>query len=139
MAHISRQFLKGDMEKKLVRAMVSTLTSKGSAPRRADICWELLTGTERLMLGKRMAIVCLLARGLSFESISEKLMVSTSTVSRINLSIEKGMYTKIVKAAQLKKSDDVLLKALLALLSLLPRDRHAPRWKHIDEIKFRGE
>lgn len=133
MPHISRQFLKADMEKRLIRAMVDTLSLKGGPKQRADIHWELFTGVERLMLAKRLAIIVMLARGVSVDAIAEKLMVSPSTVSRLRVGVESGKFATTIKAARRNKVEE-LVAAVLKTLVLGPRQRTEPRWKWLEDF-----
>lgn len=133
MPHISKQFLKGDAEKRLVDALVGTVTVKGSARRRDKIFRELLTGIERLMLAKRLAIVVMLARGIPVDAISDKLKVSPSTVSRLRGSVEAGNYSETLRATKREKVDDLVI-ALFKTLALGPRQRNAPRWQWLRNI-----
>ena len=137
MPHISRQFLKDDKEQVLIEALVDTLSTKASPTVRKKIIREMLTGTERLMLAKRLAIVCMLGDCVPFEDISTKLKVSSSTVSRLWAAMQKGLFQETIRTAKNSKSSR-LVEFLEFVLSA-PRSRHASRWKHIDEIRFKGE
>ena len=137
MPHISRQFLNGDKEQILIEALVDTLSTKASPALRKKIIREMLTGTERLMLAKRLAVICMLGEGVPFEDISTKLKVSSSTVSRLWAAMQKGAFQETIRAAKNSKTNK-LVEFLEFVLSA-PRSRHASRWKHIDEIRFKGE
>ena len=137
MPHISRQFLKGDKEQVLIEALIDTLSTKASPAVRKKIIREMLTGTERLMLAKRLAIICMLGEGVPFEDIGTKLKVSSSTVSRLWAAMQKGAFQETIRAA--KNSKTSKLVEFLEFVLSAPRSRHASRWKFIDEVKFRGE
>lgn len=137
MPHISRQFLKGDKEQVLIEALVDTLSAKASPVIRKKIIREMLTGTERLMLAKRLAIICMLGEGVPFEDISTKLKVSSSTVSRLWAAMQKGAFQETIRAT--KNSKTSRLVEFLEFVLSAPRSRHTSRWKFIDEIKFKGE
>lgn len=132
MPHISRQFLKGDSERKLVQAMLHTLATKGTGVRRARIARELLTGVERLMLAKRLAVVVLLARDVPVDAIAGKLMVSPSTVSRLRKEIEAGKFDETLKAARRDKIDDLVMSFVKTIV-LGPRQRTASRWRWLKD------
>lgn len=133
MPHISRQFLKGETEKELIRTMLDTLSLKGSASQRRQIHWELFTGVEKLMLAKRLAIIVMLAREVPVEAIAQKLMVSPSTVSRLRAAVEAGRFAETVKAARRNKFEDVVA-SMLKTLVLGPRQRTEPRWKWLEDF-----
>lgn len=132
MTHISRQFLTGDAEEKLIRVMIDTLCVKGTPARRRKIARELLTGTERLMLAKRLTIICLLGEGVSFEQISKQLKVSPSTPPRLWEAMQRGKFKTTIQSIHKDKLSTKTLGLIDALL--FPRGRHAPRWKFIDEL-----
>jgi len=132
MPHISRQFLKGNAEQELIQEMLDTLSVKRSPSRRKKITRELLMGVERLMLAKRLAIICMLGEGVAFEEIARKLKVSSSTVSRLWREMQKGRFKETLSAIQSDKTSTKLLALIEALV--MPRSRNAPRWKFIDEL-----
>lgn len=132
MTHISRQFLKGEAEKQLGFAMIGLLCVQGSASRRQKVSKELLTGVEKLMLAKRLAIICMLVEGVTYEEIAKTLKVSSSTVARLQNNLEHGKYKEISKALHSNKTSTKLLKLVESLI--LPKQRYAPRWKFIDDL-----
>jgi DNA-binding transcriptional ArsR family regulator len=132
MPHISRQFLKDNAEQKLIQEMLNTLSIKGSPTERRKVAKELLTGVERLMLAKRLAIICMLGEGVSFEEITRKLKVSSSTVTRLWEQVQKGKFEKTIESMQRDKTSTRLLALIEALV--MPRSRNAARWKFIDEL-----
>ena len=132
MPHISRQFLKGNAEQELIQEMLATLSIKGSSVRRKKAVRELLTGVERLMLAKRLAIICMLGEGSSFREITQKLKVSSSTVTRLWLQMQKGKFKEVLRLVQQDKTSIKLLALIEALV--MPRSRNAARWKFIDEL-----
>ncbi|MDP4020513.1 MAG: Trp family transcriptional regulator [Candidatus Adlerbacteria bacterium] len=132
MPHISRQFLKGAAEQELVQEMLDTLSVKGSPARRKKVARELLTGVERLMLAKRLAVVCMLGEGVAFEEIARKLKVSPSTVSRLWRQVQGGKFKETLQSIQKDKTNARLLALIEALV--MPRSRNAARWKFIDEL-----
>lgn len=132
MPHISRQFLKGSAEQELIQEMLDTLSVKGNPSRRRKVARELLTGVERLMLAKRLAIICMLGKGVSFEEITRKLKVSSSTVTRLWEQIQQGKFKEILQSIHNDKTSTRLLALIEALV--MPRSRNAARWKFIDEL-----
>ena len=137
MPHISGHVPEKKIQDKIFTALISHLTAKGSSKDRQKFAFELLTHTERIMLAKRLAIICMLGEGYSFEDIQETLRVSPSTVGRIWEGMQKGNYKQISKIVTKGLSADIL--DFIEKVLSLPRPRHAPRWKFLNEIKFRGE
>ena len=132
MPHISRQFLKKEAEQKLVQEMLDTLSLRGSPRRRMKIARELLTGVERLMLAKRLAVICMLGEGVAFEEIARKLKVSSSTVARLWTYMQRGRFKDILESMHKNKLSTRLLALAEALV--MPRSRSAARWKFIDDL-----
>lgn len=133
MPHISRQFLKGNLERKLVLSLIENITRKGNAKSRSALCSELLTGTERLMLAKRLAVVCLLGKGVPFEQISKELKVSSSTVARLWTAMQQGKFKETIRTIKLSKLDKFILSFFTVLLAGA-RPRYAPRWKFLKDL-----
>ncbi|NIT04611.1 helix-turn-helix domain-containing protein [Candidatus Saccharibacteria bacterium] len=73
------------MERKIRHAFSQSLAKISSEKEMERYIFDLLTPTEQIMLAKRLAIAALLVRGLSYQEISKRLKVSTSTVARVNL------------------------------------------------------
>ncbi|TSC69678.1 MAG: hypothetical protein G01um101456_30 [Parcubacteria group bacterium Gr01-1014_56] len=85
------------------------------------------------MLAKRLAIICLLGEGVSFEEISKELKVSSSTVARLWSAMQKGKFKETILAVKKNKVNEAVL-AVFTLLLTGPRSRHAPRWKFLDDM-----
>ena len=132
MTHISRQFLKSEAERQLILAMTEAVCFQGSASRRRKVTKELLTGVEKLMLAKRLAIICMLIEGVTYEEIARTLKVSSSTVARLQENLERGKYKEISRALHSNKTSTKLLKLIETLI--LPKQRNASRWKFIDDL-----
>jgi uncharacterized protein YerC len=123
---------------KIYNQLLNHVTYKGSAKDRRVLCSDLLTYTERIMLAKRLAILCMLGEGYSFEDIQETLRVSPSTVGRLWQATQKGKYAHITRIVRKRKLSESIVEILEQIL-VLPKPRNAPQWKFIDEIKYRRE
>jgi uncharacterized protein YerC len=121
MPHVSRHMPTGDVWEKIYKELLTHLTEKGSAFERAQLGAELFTPTERIMLAKRLAIICMVGEGYTFEDIQESLRVSPSTVARIWAAMQKGKYAKIVNIVR-KRNITQFFR------SLFPRGVTEPRW-----------
>ena len=100
MPHISNKKLEEKYFRKIYNQLISMLDTAGTSRRSDILLKEFLTETEKIMLAKRLAIICLLNEGVSKPYISQILLISPSTVDRISLTYEIGMYpyiTNIVK------------------------------------------
>ena len=92
MPHISKQKLK----EKTLAEIDTLLVALGDTSIRTHrlILREVLTDTERLMIGKRFAMLKLIDRGISTYHISNLLRVSPSTVERFKMKSRLGKYQK---------------------------------------------
>ena len=79
------------------------------------------------MFAKRLAIVLLLEKGLPQHVISDELKVSTSTVTRISLGIDKGKYNDILKMSGKMSVLEILERIIL--MGMPPRVGRG-RWNH---------
>ncbi len=137
MPHISRHIPEKKISDKIYTELIAYLTTKGSVRDRRELAFQLLTHTERIMLAKRLAIICMLGEGYSFEDIQETLRVSPSTVGRLWQGMQKDKYRHILRLA--KKGLAISIIDLMEKILSLPRPRHAPRWQFLDKIKFRNK
>lgn len=111
----------GEVWDKIYSELLSHITNQGSECDRGIMAAELLTPTERIMLSKRLAIICMLGEGYTFEDIQETLRVSPSTIGRIWTAMQKGKYKRIVAIVRKRKVFDILA-------AVLPRAYTSPRW-----------
>ncbi|MEI7720039.1 MAG: Trp family transcriptional regulator [bacterium] len=133
MPHVSRHEPEKKIADEIYVRLLDHLTNRGSAKDRSLVCAELFTRTEQIMLAKRLAIICMLGEGFSFDDIQETLRVSPSTVGRIWSAMQKGKFDQTIRIAKKNKVSTGLLAALAALVSA-PRPVHAPRWNWVDRI-----
>ena len=134
MPHVSRHVPEKKIADKIYTELLNHITAKGSEKDRALLCSDLLTPTERIMLAKRLAIICMLGEGYPFEEIQEVLRVSPSTVGRLWSAMQNGKYTQIIRIIRKRKLSNSIVGFIETLLSI-PRPRHGSRWTFIDEIK----
>ena len=97
MPHISNKKLNEKYFQKIYDQLISLSDTAGNK-RKSDILFkEFLTETEKIMFAKRLAVVCMLYEGVSKSYISQILLVSPSTVSRISLLYEIKAYPYITQ------------------------------------------
>lgn len=92
MPHISNKKLDDKYFHKLYSQLVKVFDTAGTSRTDENLLAEFLTDTEKIMLTKRLAILCMLSEGISKPYISDILFVSLSTVDRISLRYESGGY-----------------------------------------------
>ena len=90
MVRNSRFKLSEDLLEKLFSLLVEIIRSATSKDELKVIFIDLLTQAERIMLAKRVAIVYLLLKKIEYYNICKRLKVSSATVSRMALLMEKS-------------------------------------------------
>lgn len=91
MSRVSRRLLDRDVEEKIYRLLVECVAESKDQNAAGNFIDILLTKTEKLMIGKRIAIALMLVKGYSPIEIDEKLKVSQATVYTVRSWLdEKG-------------------------------------------------
>lgn len=114
MPHVSRHTPVRKISDKIFNRLAENITAKGSAKERRSFLADLLSPTERIMLSKRYAVIYMLAKGYSFDSIQKTLQVSPSTIGRLWGAIQKGKFSSIVSRIKNPKQKDTDLIQWLA-------------------------
>ena len=115
MTHVSRKKLPDKVLRQILDSFLFVLTNTKKKEEMSKFLDAFLSNTEKIMLAKRLAIVFLLSEGVEETKISETLLVTQSTVSRIKLWYEtKGSGYKIA-ITKLKKQKLLGELKLLAL------------------------
>lgn len=99
MPQISKIPLDREIEVRIKELLDDGLATLGSRDDIEAFLSDLLTPTEKIMLGKRLAIAILLETGYNYREISLTLKVSTSTVATVVnwRKLNRGGYSKIIK------------------------------------------
>src|SRR3972149_10439500 len=90
MPRVSPRPLKKEIEKEITANFEWTFSQLKSEPAAKDFLGDFLTDEERLMLAKRLAVICLLKEGFSFNKISEALKITPVTIGKIRLILKLG-------------------------------------------------
>ena len=133
MPHISQKKMNDKDFNKIYDQLVSFFDTAGNQ-RKSDILFrEFLTDTEKIMLAKRLAVLCLIDDSVSEHYISYILSVSPSTVSRISLSYEQGKFQYISNIIRKNKQNiwDVLEGAVRSSMEGYVGPK---RWAWLEEI-----
>jgi|SRR3989344_9236829 len=137
MPHISQKSLKKEDFLKIKKQMVRTIAPYKERHTKM-ILGELLTGTEQLMLAKRLAIIFMLIEGFSFYRIEKTLNVSTSTIIRIYKARSGGAYQHIALCVKKKKRREEFLDTLeFVLRAGLPPIAGPGRWKNVNRLLYK--
>ena len=134
MPHISQKKMNDKDFNKIYDPLISFFDTAGNQ-RKSDILFrEFLTNTEKIMLAKRLAILCLIDDSVSEHYISYILNVSPSTISRISLSYEHGKYPYISNI--IKKNKQNIWDVLEGIVRSSVEGYVGPkRWSWLDEIE----
>ena len=134
MPHISTKRISDDDFKKIYDQLISLFDTAGTKRRSDLLLKELLTETEKIMLAKRLAVLCMLDKGLSAYYISQILQVSTSTVDRIELKYEIGGYGYISEV--IAKNRKTIWDSIEQITLMgMPRRVGKDRWKWLEEME----
>lgn len=115
MPQVSRRRLPGEVLKSVFDSLSFVFKDITNKNEMDAFLGSLLTPTEKLMLGKRIAVAYLLKEGIEEKKIADTLAVTPATVSRLKLWIqthEQGfqkLFTKLDKEKRLKITQQVLL------------------------------
>ncbi len=118
MPHVSKHKLDKKAEKQLVGSLNLVLSSISKREEMLLFLNSLLTDTERLMFGKRLAIIVLLSENLSDTQIANALNVTRITVAKMRYYYEargKEGYDIALKKIESEKTLRQVKKLLLSL------------------------
>ena len=88
MSQVSRKYLPPKVSGQIFEMFISTLSSLSSRDAGSSFVEDLLSPTEQIMLGKRLAIAYMIKKGYSQRSIVGTLKVGLSTVNKISLTLK---------------------------------------------------
>ncbi len=135
MARISRFRLKADVLEKLFTLFFEVVGKKRNKNEFQKIIKDLLSPVERVMIAKRIAIIYLLLKGINYMVICDVLKVSSATVSRYNLLLERS--EGLVPAFKgIIVSDKIALFLGEFLDALIPPGTYGTNWKSAWQRKF---
>ncbi len=107
MVRNSRYVLSDDLLEKIFDLFFEIMSGTSSKNEFRKIFFDLLTPAERIMLAKRVAIIYLLMKKIEYYNICDRLKVSSATVSKIALLMEKSdgivpVFKQVVKIDKVK-------------------------------------
>lgn len=129
MPHVSGKELDEEILNKLFTQLFKTLEKASDRRALKYVGSELFTRTEKIMLGKRLAIIFLLDKGVPQHVISKQLHVSLSTTAKISAKIEQGKYKTIRSIAGRPRKDLMDTIEKFILMGMPPRVGKG-RWNH---------
>ena len=117
MPHISKTKLEGRLEHELESHILSLLSESSPRTRRLVI-GELITKTEKIMIGKRLMLVLLVKKGFPTHKIADLLKMSPSTVARFELNHSNGKFNFTSSWLRNTALAQRIFKPLLELLAV---------------------
>ncbi|MBL7045419.1 MAG: hypothetical protein ISR99_00050 [Parcubacteria group bacterium] len=126
MSHVSPKPINKDLSKKIYELLIGAITNKSISKKQHGGAFnELLTPTEKVMLGKRLAAVSLLSNNVSPYRVGKVLQLSPTTTLKLQTRLESGKLSNTKRlCSTLKKSP--LQLYLENLLKPLPRYGTSP-------------
>lgn len=90
MPHVSPKQFNKKVLQQLYDILFSSITSKNVTQKQQRLAFaELLTSTEKIMLGKRLATIYMLSRGISAYRTGKVLQLSPTTTTKLQIRLEK--------------------------------------------------
>jgi len=94
MPHVSPKKVNDEVMKKIYSLIFSAITDRNISKKQQQYAFgELLTSTEKIMLGKRLLAISLLSQGVSQYKVEKILRLSPTTVAKFHIGIEKGKFS----------------------------------------------
>jgi len=133
MPHVSKRNVPVETKERLEKNLFNLLMDT-SGNSRQRIFKELYTPTERLMFAKRIGMLVLIERGVSTYAIGKMLGVSSSTVLRFEVAVERGGYKETRRRLKHTDVDNGFVKFLIDIgtIPFGPRRKNLARL--IDEL-----
>lgn len=98
MPHVSPQKIDDKTLKEISSFLFSALTEKNMLRKQQRSAFnELLTKTEKIMLGKRLTAISMLSENKSPYEVGKKLHLSPTTTMKLQLKLESGELSNIKK------------------------------------------
>ena len=134
MPHVSKKQIKKETAQKIREHFIKTVVSLGGKNQGKVFIGEILTSTEQIMLAKRLAMLIMLADGVSSYKVCKILNLSASTSARFKKEVDGGAYPYIKSIVEKKKSKDKIWNELEVLLRGGLPSMGKDRWKWLDEF-----
>jgi len=97
MIHISHRPVKPEVLERVFGLIFTTLGRRRNKSEFETVITALFSHTEKIMIGKRMAVYLLLTKNISWSDITDTLKVSTSLVSKCAMTLQNNVeYRRIV-------------------------------------------
>jgi len=131
MVQVSKRKLSENLLAKLFVLFFKTVGDKYSREEFKNICDDIFSKTEQLVIAKRIAIYYLLKKGVDQSSICNTLKVSSATVAKFSLIMEKskGLVPFLDNLIKKEKIVDFLEDIFAEVISTNWRSKFRHRWE----------
>lgn len=122
MAQVSKHPISPKVEERIYEILIEAVGKAKDKKSVVSFLKDLLSPTEQVMLGKRIAIAYLLLKDYDQRRISRILRVSLGTVSKVNttLNLQGQGYRKIINRMFLEEKIEKLFDKLIDLTPAIP-------------------
>jgi len=98
MPHISPRKVNNQILEKIYKLLFSAVSDRNVSKKQQRLAFsELLTPTEKIMLGKRLLAISLLSQGISQYKVERALCLSSNTVAKLHMDIKNGKFSDAEK------------------------------------------
>jgi len=111
MSQVSRRWLNPKLENRIYEAFFEALSKVKSKDNAKNFVLGILSDTERIMIGKRLAIGILLVAGYTYDEIDDRVKVTKGTIRRISSMIKRNK--NFLKLLETLLDDELKLKESL--------------------------
>lgn len=131
MAQISKRVLQKNVEERILDLFWTSLSMLSTKEKVALFLDDLLSPTEKLMLGKRLAIAFMLMKGYDYPSINNRLKVSDSTIwnVKMNLTYKGKGYNMAIEQIMSKEKWEKFWQDLDHFFGKVLPPRYGTNWK----------
>lgn len=133
MAQVSKNPLRKHIEERIFEIFIEVVASLNKPQEISYFLTDLLSPTEKVMLGKRLAIAYLILKNYDQRTICGMLKVSSGTVSRVNhnIQIQGRGYKGVINKIFAKEKLTLTLEKLDSFLADLIPPRPGSNWSRI--------
>lgn len=141
MAQVSRNILSKKAEQRIYEIFVEVIASINKPTEIDFFLNDLLSPTEKIMLGKRLTIAYLLLKGYDQRSICQIVKVSLGTVSKVstNLQIKGQGYKGVMGKVFAKEKITQILEKLDSFLTELIPPPKGTNWSRIKREHYENK
>ncbi len=134
MTRISKRPVKDDVMERVFQLLFEAVGKKSNKDEFMSIVQDIFSPTERIMIAKRVTIVFLLMKKIDYQTISDVLKVSPSTIAKFQLITENSK--GVVKALKSALTNDKLVAFMGEIyLALRGPGTYGANWQSGWQIK----